>query len=93
MTRAVGLHASAPGRTTSVEDLASYRDWDHPAAGGGACTVDSDCRVNFIRNLIHNFGAPGGNPDPAVDPHEPCIRGRCQSLGWAFQCFPWGMAD
>jgi hypothetical protein len=93
VTRAVGLHASAPGRTTSVEDLASYRDWDHPAAGGGACTVDSDCRVNFIRNLIHNFGGPGGNPDAMVDPHEPCVRGRCQSLGWAFQCFPWGMAD
>jgi hypothetical protein len=77
----------------AVETMPGYRDWDHPAVGGGACTVDTDCRVNRIRQVIHDLGGSGVPPDPQVDPHEPCVRGRCQSLGWAFQCFPWGMAD
>jgi hypothetical protein len=76
-----------------VESFPGYRDWDHPAASGGACAVDADCRINRVRQLINAFGGPGGNPDPLVGPHEPCVRGRCQSLGYAFQCFPWGMAD
>jgi hypothetical protein len=77
----------------AVEKMSGYRDWDHPAANGGVCDVNTDCRVNFIRNLIHNFGGPGGNPDPLIDPHEPCVRGRCQSLAFGFQCFPWAQAD
>jgi protein-disulfide isomerase len=78
---------------SSTETMTGYRDWDHDAVGGGACTTSADCRVNFIRELIHDFGSPGGDPDPSVDPHEPCVKGRCQSLWFAFQGAPWGMAD
>ena len=69
--------------------MPGYRDWDHPSVDGGTCSANTDCRVNFIRNLVHNFGGPSANVDPQIDPHEPCVRGTCQSLAIAFQCFPW----
>src|SRR5205823_10663130 len=31
--------------------------------------------------------------DSTVDPHEPCLNGRCQSLWLNFQGAPWGRAD
>jgi hypothetical protein len=74
----------------ATETMRGYRDWDHTAVDGGACTVNTDCRINVIRQLINSSGLDGG---ALVDPHEPCVAGACQSLGYAFQCFPWGMAD
>jgi hypothetical protein len=75
------------------DTMRGYRDWDHTATSGGACVVDTDCRINAVRQNISSFGGPNGTPDPAVDPHEACVRGVCQSLLYGFQCMPWGTAD
>ena len=75
----------------SGESMPGYRDWDHTTgqsgAGGGACITSSDCRLNNIRQQIHDL------IDPTVDPHEPCLNGLCQSLWLNFQGTPWGKAD
>ncbi len=63
------------------ETMRGYADWVH-----GACTTNADCPINAIRQLIHNG-------DPSVDPHEPCVRDRCQSLWLPFQFTPWGKKD
>jgi protein-disulfide isomerase len=75
----------------ATETMVGYRDWDHTSgqsgSGGGACTTSADCRVNTIRRIIHDNG------DPTIDPHEPCLNGRCQSLWLNFQGTAWGKAD
>jgi hypothetical protein len=75
------------------ETMPGYRDWDHDAVAGGACTTSADCRVNFIRQLLHGSGGPDGSPDPSIDPHEPCVHGRCQSLWLPSQCTKWSTKD
>jgi hypothetical protein len=75
----------------ATETMSGYRDWDHTAgptgAGGGLCATSADCRINAVRQAIHD------TQDPTVDPHEPCVNGVCRSLSFRFQCFPWGVAD
>jgi hypothetical protein len=71
----------------SAEVMKGYRDWDHPALGGGSCKVSTVCRVNAVRLNIHK------NLDPTVDIYEPCVRSRCQSLWFGFQNTPWGKPD
>jgi Bacterial Ig-like domain (group 2) len=89
----VSAHLTEPEGFGVGEIMRGYRDWDHDAEAGGACTTSADCRINFIRQLIHEFGGPNGAPDPAVDPHEPCIHGRCQSLWLPAQCTKWSKQD
>ena len=65
-----------------TETTNGYSDWIH-----GPCVASSDCRVNNLRSIIHVL------IDPTLDPHESCVRGRCQSLWLPFQCTQWGKAD
>ena len=64
------------GVSGSAETMTGYADWIH-----GACTTSADCRINAIRQQIHDL------QDTTVDPHEPCVNGRCQSFIYPFQCF------
>lgn len=64
------------------ETFVGYNDWDH-----GSCSTSADCPVNGIRLTIHE------TTDPSVDPHEPCVRNKCQSLWYPFQCTQWGKED
>ena len=64
------------------ETLNGYADWVH-----GPCTSSADCRINGMRDQYRQFD------DPALDPHEPCVQGRCQSLWIPFQGTRWGKAD
>ena len=66
------------------ETMVGYRDWDHDAVLGGSCVTGLDCRVNAIRQILHD------DSDPSIDIHEPCVQDRCQSLWFAFQGTPWG---
>jgi len=68
----------------ATETMKGYRDWDHDAVSGGACTSSADCRANAIRKNIRDF------VDPTLDPHEPCVRGRCQALWFPAARRPWG---
>jgi len=67
---------------STTETMKGYADWVH-----GVCQQSVDCRVNAIRLNIHN------NIDPNIDPLEPCVRNRCQSLWIPFQLTPWGKKD
>jgi hypothetical protein len=58
-----------------AEIFKGYNDWDH-----GSCTTSADCPINGIRATIHE------TVDPSIDPHEPCVRSRCQTLWYPFQC-------
>lgn len=69
------------------ELMRGYRDWDHASSSGGACSSSADCRVNGIRQVVHDLY------DAAVDVREPCLRGRCQSLWLISQDTPWGKKD
>ena len=66
----------------ATETLNGYADWVH-----GPCTSSTDCRINGIRDQWRRVD------DPALDPHEPCVQGRCQSLWFPFQGTRWGKAD
>jgi hypothetical protein len=74
-----------------TETMVGYRDWDHTAgptgAGNGLCVTSADCRINAIRQQIHDL------VDPDLDPHEPCLDGACQSLWLASQCTQWSMRE
>jgi len=89
----VTVNLNPPEADVFSDTMRGYRDWDHDAVAGGACTTSADCRINFIRQLLHGSGGPGGSPDPAIDPHEPCVRGRCQSLWLPSQCTRWSTKD
>jgi hypothetical protein len=65
-----------------TETMFGYSDWIH-----GPCTVSPECRINQIRLQIHDL------VDLTVDPHEPCVQDRCQSLWLPFQCTQWGKKD
>jgi len=65
-----------------TETFKGYNDWDH-----GSCRTSSDCPINGIRATIHV------TVDPSVDPHEPCVQHKCQTLWYAFQCTEWGKKD
>ena len=56
-----------------------YNDWDH-----GNCRTSADCPINGIRLTYHD------TIDPTLDPHEPCVQNKCQTLWYAFQCTKWG---
>jgi hypothetical protein len=65
----------------ATETMRGYADWVHCA-----CSSSSECPINNIR-LIQSYS------DPSVDPHEPCVQNRCQSLWLAFQGTLWGKKD
>jgi hypothetical protein len=65
-----------------METFVGFNDWDH-----GTCATEADCPVNGIRQIIHI------TLDPSVDPHEPCVQGRCGTLWYGFACTQWGGAD
>lgn len=67
---------------SATETMKGYADWVH-----GACQQTLDCRINAIRQNIHD------NIDPGLDVHEPCVRNSCQSLWIPFQLTPWGKKD
>ena len=74
--------ADLNGIAGASETMNGYADWIH-----GPCIRSNDCRINGIRELIHfNF-------DPSLNPHEPCVQNRCQSLWLPFQSTRWGKAD
>ncbi|HYM26052.1 MAG TPA: hypothetical protein VEU08_22700, partial [Vicinamibacterales bacterium] len=59
-----------------------YADWSH-----GPCTGAADTPINQVRLFWHyEF-------DLSIDPHEPCVQGRAQSLWYAFQISRWGKVD
>jgi len=64
------------------ELLRGYNDWDH-----GSCRTSADCPVNGIRAMYRDF------TDPTLDPHEPCVQNKCQTLWYGFQCTHWGKKD
>jgi hypothetical protein len=64
------------------ETLNGYADRVH-----GLCSSSADCRINGIRDQYRPL------TDPTLDPHEPCVQGRCQSLWFPFQGMRWGKAD
>jgi len=65
--------------STNIE---GYADWIH-----GPCTSSADTPVNEVRLYWHyQF-------DLSIDPHEPCVMGRAQSLWYNFQISRWGQAD
>jgi len=66
----------------ATETLNGYADWVH-----GPCSSGADCRINGIRDQYRRVD------DPALDPHEPCVQGRCQSLWFPFQGTRWSKAD
>ncbi len=65
-----------------TEIMKGYADWVHRV-----CQQTMDCPVNAIRQNIHD------NVDSSIDPLEPCIRNRCQSLWIPLQLTPWGKHD
>jgi protein-disulfide isomerase len=64
-----------------ADTMKGYADWVH-----GACNSSQDCPLNAVRQAVHSS-------DPTVDPHEPCIQNRCQSLWLPFQFTPFGLAN
>jgi len=65
-----------------TETFPGYNDWDH-----GSCRTSADCPINGIRFTYHD------TIDPTLDPHEPCVQNKCQTLWYAFQCTKWGKQD
>ncbi len=65
-----------------TETFVGYNDWDH-----GGCNTSADCPVNGIRQFYHD------NFDSLIDPHEPCVQNKCQTLWYAFQSTKWGKKD
>ncbi len=65
-----------------TETMKGYADWVHQG-----CKVPPECPVNGIRLNIHD------NYDSSLDPHEPCVQHRCQSLWLPFQFTQWGKTD
>jgi hypothetical protein len=69
-------------KNDALDSFRPYADWIH-----GPCTSSTDCPVNNLRLIMHDLF------DPSVDPHESCVRSRCQSLWFPYQCTPWGKTD